>query len=140
MESQIIESTHILRLDPGEEIVTSLIDYCEEQGIQSGLVTAIGAVNDVTIGLFDPDTKEYASERKKGNFEIVALTGNIATKDGEVYAHLHIGFGDDQHAMYGGHLNQAFVSATCEIYLLALKDKVERFYSSEIGLNLLKLK
>ena len=52
MESRKFSQGYVLRLDPGEEIVASLIRLVEQEQVQLGSVTAIGAANDVTIGIF----------------------------------------------------------------------------------------
>lgn len=52
-------------------------------------------------------------------FEIVSLTGTINTMDEEFYCHLHMSAGDDKGHVFGGHLNRALVSATCEMIITA---------------------
>ena len=56
--------------------------------------------------------------------------------DGEYYAHLHLSAGDEKGEVFGGHLNQAIVSATCEMVISIVNGDVDRCYSDEIGLNL----
>ena len=73
----------------------------------------------------------------QGDFEIVSLHGTLTTKDGEPYGHFHMSFGDGQGRVFGGHLNRAVVSATCELVLQVLEGTVERAMDEEIGLNLM---
>ena len=140
MESKRIGNFHILRLDPTEEIVASIRAYCKEHSVKLATVSAIGAVNEVRIGLFDPTTKTYSAQDMTGNFEIVALSGNVSVMDDGVYLHLHIGVGDEDHNMHGGHLERAIVSATCEVFIHAIDGKVNRAFDEQIGLNILDLK
>lgn len=51
MEYRKFSQGYVLRLDPGEEIVSSLTRLVEEEGIQLASVSALGAANDVTIGI-----------------------------------------------------------------------------------------
>ena len=44
--------------------------------------------------------------------------------------------GDSKGAVFGGHLNSATVSATCEMVIRVLDGTVERRLDPEIGLNL----
>ena len=46
--------------------------------------------------------------------------------------------GNDQGQVFGGHLNRAVISATCEMIVRELPGSVDRAFSTEIGLNLLK--
>ncbi len=56
----------------------------------------------------------------------------------DVYAHLHMSAGNDKGEVFGGHLNRAIVSATCEMIINIIDGKVDRYHDDEIGLNLFK--
>ena len=73
----------------------------------------------------------------EGMFEITSLVGNATRKDGEVYLHIHINFGDAEGNVYGGHLVDSKISATSEIIVRKINGEVGRKLSEEIGLNLL---
>jgi len=136
MESKKIKNKHILRIDRGEEIVETLTKYCKENNINLGIVVGIGAVNNAVIGLFKCATKEYIKTEITGDHEITSLLGNISTKDGETYLHLHINLSDEKYQTRGGHLNSAIVSGTGEIFIIEVEGNVDRKFSDEIGLNL----
>lgn len=138
MQSTKLGNKYFLRIDKGEEIVETLKVFCVQNEIKLGQITGLGATNRVTVGLFDPEKKEYHSKEFTGNFEIAPLTGNITTMAGEIYLHLHINICDSEHNSFGGHLNSALVSATFEAIIEKFDGAVEREMDSEIGLNLLK--
>ena len=138
MEYRKFGDKYVIRMDKGEEIVNTLMNFCKEQGIKLGKVSAIGAVNKATIGLFKTSEKKYYSSELTGDFEITGLNGNISTMIGETYLHLHIGIADEKHNVYGGHLNSAVVSATCEMIVDVIDGEIDREFSEEIGLNLIK--
>lgn len=138
MESQKFESKFVVRLDRGEEIIATLQQFCEEQKIKLATVSGIGAVEKAVLGFFDTQTKEYHSRELPGGFELVSLTGNISTMDGKTYLHLHANLADTDQNSFGGHLSSAVVSATCEIVIERIEGTVEREFSDEIGLNVLK--
>lgn len=125
-------------MDKGEEVVSSLKSICQKEDIKLASVSAIGAVNDITVGVFNPDTKQYKSNRFTGNFEIVSLSGTVTTMKGIPYIHLHMSVGDGNGKVFGGHLNEAKISATCEMVITLIDGEVDREYSEEIGLNLFK--
>ncbi len=56
--------------------------------------------------------------------------------DGEFYSHLHMSAGDEIGKVFGGHLNRAIVSATCEMVIYIIDGEVDRKFDSDIGLNL----
>ena len=98
-----------------------------------------GEGDEVTLWgeVFKTDEKKYYANHFSGSFEIVSLTGTIDTMDGDFYCHLHMSAGDDQGRVFGGHLNRAVISATCELVVTLLEGRVERRMDPEIGLNLM---
>ncbi len=72
--------------------------------------------------------------------EILAksLTGTINTMNGEFYTHIHMSAGNDKGEVFGGHLNKAVVSATCEMVIDVIDGSVDRKYDEETGLNVFR--
>lgn len=138
MEYKRFDDTLIVRLDKNEDILEQLKAVSEQEDIKLAEVSALGAVNDFTVGVFDPVEKTYAANRFQGKFEIVSLTGTVSTMNGDFYAHLHMSAGNDKGEVFGGHLNKANISATCEMVLRVIPGQVDRAFSEEIGLNLFK--
>ena len=138
MEYKRFGSRMVLRIDRGEEVLTQLRRAAEQEGIRLAAVNGLGAVGDFTVGVFHTAERQYHAHRFQGDFEIVSLVGTITTKDGEFYAHLHMSAGDDQGRVFGGHLNRAVISATCEMIVTLLPGTVDRALSEEVGLNLWK--
>lgn len=139
MEYRKFAQGYILRLDPGEEIVASLTKLVADERIQLGSVSALGAANDVTIGIFNTGEKQYCSRRYQGDFEISALVGNVTRRDGEPYLHLHITIGNPVTGeVHAGHLSSCVISATLELFLQVWDGQVGRKFSDSVGLNLLE--
>ena len=139
MEYRKFAQGYVLRLDPGEEIAGSLTRLVEEEGVQLASVSALGAANDVTIGIFNTVEKQYYSHRYQGDYEIAALVGNVTQKDGEPYLHLHITIGNPVTGeVHAGHLSSATISATLELFLQVWDGQVGRKFSDAVGLNLLE--
>ena len=74
------------------------------------------------MGVFRTEQKIYQSNEFQGDFEIVSLVGTINTMNHEFYCHLHMSAGNEKGQVFGGHLNQAIVSATCEMVIFNLED------------------
>ena len=138
MQFRRFENKYFVRIDKGEEIMSSLKNLCEAERITLAEIKALGAVNDFEVGLFDVATKKF--HRNHFNFpaEITSLWGTVTTKDGEVYLHVHMSAANSEGKVFGGHLNSATVSATCEMVIDVLPNNfvVERKFNDEVGLNL----
>ncbi len=138
MEYKRFGDSVIIRIDRGEEITEQLQRVAEREGIRLAEVSALGAVNDLTVGVFNTAEKKYYANSFQGPFEIVSLTGTISTKDGAYYAHLHMSAGNEKGEVFGGHLNRAVVSATCEMVVRVIDGRVERAFNEDVGLNLFR--
>ncbi len=138
MEYRKFDDTYVVRLNKGEEVIESLKELCKNENIELAEITGLGASNLVEIGVFNVNTKEYNTKIFEGMFEITSLVGNATRKDGEVYLHIHINFGNEEGIVKGGHLVKSVISATSEIIVRKINGKVGRKLSDEIGLNLLE--
>lgn len=138
MEYKRFGNTIVARLDRGEEILEQVKIIALEEKIRLAAVQGLGAVNHFTVGVYDPERKEYHSNQFQGLYEIVSLTGTIDTMKDEFYCHLHFSAGNEKGEVFGGHLNQAYVSATCELVIRILDGNIDRAFDPEIGLNLMQ--
>lgn len=139
MKYQRFEQTIIVRMDKGEDIVEQVKNVALKEKIKLASISALGAINEFTVGVFKTKEKKYYANEFKGDFEIVSLTGTINTMNDEYYSHMYLSAGNDQGQVFGGHLNKAIVSATCEMVIQIINGEVDRYFDEEVGLNLLKL-
>ena len=136
MEYRKFQNKIIVRMDKGEEILEKVREVTEKEKIKLADISALGAVSEFTVGVFDTEAKEYHANEFKGSFEIVSLTGTINTMNDEFYCHLHMSAGNEKGQVFGGHLNRAIISATCEMVITLIDGRVERRFEKEVGLNL----
>lgn len=136
MEYRKFQNKIIVRMDKGEEILEKAREVAEKEKIKLADISALGAVSEFTVGVFDTEAKEYHANEFKGSFEIVSLTGTINTMNDEFYCHLHMSAGNEKGQVFGGHLNRAIISATCEMVITLIDGRVDRRFEKEVGLNL----
>ncbi len=130
-------SFYVIRIDRGEEVISSLTEFCKKETILSGHITGLGATDKVIIGLYSVATGEYRKTELNGEMEITSLIGNISVKDDEPYLHIHINVCDPDMKIFGGHLNECRISATCELIVTPGDAKIgRRLDAAQTGLNL----
>ena len=136
MEYRKFNDTICLRVDPGEEVLECLAKVADAEHITLAEVSGLGAVNQIVVGVYYTEEKQYHSNEFSGYYEITSLTGTITEQDGHPYLHIHMSAGDKEGHVIGGHLNRAVVSATAEIVIRILDGHVGRRHDDAIGLNL----
>lgn len=139
MKAKDMKDKYLLRLERGEEIISSLKEFLAKKDIKAGYFFGIGAISACEIAHYDLSKKKYSTEHHEAPLEVLNMTGNIAMKDNERIIHAHVTLSDKDMRAFGGHLNSATVAATIEIVLIPLYGIVRREYSEEIGLNLLDI-
>jgi len=130
----------IIRLDEGDEIITSLKAVCRKEKIKGGLISGIGAASIVELGSYNPKTKRYPSKRYEGHLEIVSLSGNVATRYGLPGPHMHAVIGLNDFSAKAGHLFRAVINPSCEILIIPLKTAMKRSRDEKSELFLLDFK
>lgn len=128
----------VVRIDRGEEILEKIKELALKENIKLASISAIGAIDELVVGVYDVAKKEYYSNEFKGDLEIVSLLGTINTMNGNFYTHIHLSAGNEKGEVFGGHLNKAVVSGTCEMVVSLIDGTVDRFYDDETGLNIFK--
>ena len=130
-----IGNKYVVSIRNRAEIVKALSAFCEEQGIMSGTIDGIGAIDELTLRFFNPKTKLYEDKSYREQMEIANLMGNISSMQGNVYLHLHVTLGRSDCSALAGHLLSACVNGACELVVEDFGTKVERVYDPSIGLN-----
>ena len=62
MQHRQLGNTYMLRIDYGEEILQSLKQMCEQEGIRLAQVSSISAVDYAIVGVYDLQEKRYHQE------------------------------------------------------------------------------
>jgi len=104
-------------LNPGDQTKQYAVIFYQGDEAFSGLLefTAIGAVNRVTLGWFDPQRKMYKKIPIDGQHEVIGMSGDIALYQGKPVVHTHMLVGGPDGTTQGGHVLSAVVSPTLEV-------------------------
>ena len=137
MEYRRFDDTYVVRLDVGDEIGESILKLAEQENITLAEVSGLGAVNELIVSVFDSRAQRYITNPFRGAYEITSMSGNITMKDGKPHLHMHIAAGDIRGNAVGGHLVQAFIAVTGEVFVRVLPGTVERRYDENSGINVL---
>ena len=138
METKTFKNIVAVRLDKGDEILTSLLKVAKDEKIAFAAVSGIGATDDFEVGVFDLEKQDYVRTHYAGNHEINSLAGNLTTKGGEPYVHLHITAAGPDGKLAGGHLLRAVISLTAEIFLEKIDGAAGRAFDESLKINRIK--
>lgn len=134
-----VDDGYLIRMYPGQEILSSLIEFAKEKNIVSAMIAGIGGVNKIEIGFFNLTIKEYNRKVFEEDLELVSLLGNLSYVNGEPFIHAHGTFGNAQYQGIAGHCFSLMISVTAEIHLIEFSKKIERRLDATMRVNLLDL-
>lgn len=75
MEYKKFGSTFAVRINRGEEVIAQLEELCKAENIYFAKVSAIGAADKITVGLYNVEQKKYFKKTFIGEAEITSLLG-----------------------------------------------------------------
>jgi len=112
--------TYIFRLAKGKDLLEQMTDFCHDNQIKCGIVSAIGAMENATISYFDQAKKKYEKIVLSGEQELLSLNGNISIKDNRPYVHAHVMLGARDGSVKGGHLMLGTKIFSAEVFIQEL--------------------
>ncbi len=133
MESRRTEDGYLLRLVPGEEVLGSLTDFLRRHAVASGTVAGIGALTGIELGFFRRADASYIRRTLTGEWELLALTGNLSRVKGEPFVHAHVVVGDESFRALGGHLFRGVVTVSAELAVRTSAVAIERVRDPDLG-------
>lgn len=138
MEYRKLGDAYYIRLDRGDEVISSIIAICRKENVGSATYSGIGGCSEAQIQTFLPETNEFETRTLTGMLELVSLTGNaISDEEGGLYLHAHAAFaykdGED-HRIAAGHIKSITVLYTAEIELRpVIGGTIRRRHDPETG-------
>ncbi|MFP4437201.1 MAG: PPC domain-containing DNA-binding protein [Chloroflexaceae bacterium] len=134
------EKTFALIFDPGEEVVSGIRAFAQQQNLAASRFTALGAFSDAMLGFFDMEQKDYIKIPVKEQVEVLTLVGNIALHQGMPKIHAHVVLGKTDGTAHGGHLLEAHVRPTLEVVVVEAPRHLQRQIDEATGLPLLNIR
>lgn len=120
------DGRYVLRLDPGEDLVSVLRQLAVDERIEAATLTGLGSVDVVTLGFLDPAENAYLKRRFEERMEVAALSGSISMEDDRPHVHLHAVVSPREFLAYAGHVHDAKVGAALEVFVTALPGRLSR--------------
>ena len=130
---------YIVRVESGEPLIETLTNFLTEQGIEFANVGAAGAVRSVQLGYWNAGSRQYEYHDFKEQLEVVSFQGNASLKEGAPFLHVHGVFGRRDFSTIGGHVKEAHVHPTFEVWLRIEDVPIRRARDEASGLDLLDL-
>ena len=114
-------------------------EFAREHGVSCAHFTAIGALSRATFAWYDMVGKAYREIRVDEPVEVVSCIGDVALGQDDVpIVHMHCAVSDQSGKMTGGHLVEAPVSATLEVFLTEEPASIRKVLDDRVGLNLIE--
>ena len=121
----------------GDEVLSGLTDFCISHNITDAHFQAIGAVSGATLGWLDLTQKQYRAIPVREQAEVVSMMGDVAEFNGKPVVHAHVVLGKQDGSTVGGHLWEAHVNPTLEVFLTANPHPLEKVPDAESGMKVI---
>ena len=127
----------LYNLKAGAKIPEDILAIAKKEEIATARVEAIGGVKRLKLAYFNHISKRYEEHDFSEFLEVTGLMGNITTKDGEPFLHIHGTFGRKDLTTLAGHIMSAKVFPLLEVVVTPTKNRALRRFDDELGLNVI---
>ena|SRR5690348_10516543 len=138
MKSQQFGNEHVLVFAVGDRVLETLNTYLIQHNITGATFVAIGGFSQVQLNYFNVQTKQYEPRDFNEQVEVISLIGNVALVDGKPFVHAHVSVGNREYQLRAGHLGEATVRPTLELFLTQLNGELIREQDPGAGLEALR--
>jgi len=111
------EQVYAVVFSRGDEVLSGLTDFAIKYKVTAAHFTGIGAIKDATVGWLDLDAKAYHPIHVNQQVEVLSMVGDVATFNGKPIVHAHLVLGKRDGSTVGGHLWEAHVNPTLEVFV-----------------------
>lgn len=129
----------VVVLESGEEALSCLSRFVQEQGVTAAQITAVGAFSEVVLKYFDYDRKAYREIPVPEQVEVASLIGDVALgPDGQPAIHIHLVVGRRDGSALAGHLGSGKVRPTLEVVIHEAPVCLQKVHDPQTGLALIR--
>lgn len=133
------EKTYAIIFAKDDEVLSGLTAFAAREKITAGYFTAVGALRRAKFGWFDAAHQAYRDIRVDQQVELISLIGDIGLVNGQPQVHAHGAVGLPDGQVRGGHLLEATVFPTLEVFFTALPTTLIKNRDDETTLSLFDL-
>jgi uncharacterized protein len=133
------EKTYAIIFGKGDEVLSGLTELAERENIHAAQISAIGAFQHAVFAWFDEDRKEFRNIPVNRQVEACSVLGNIGLVAGKPAVHLHGVVALPTGETRGGHMLEAYVWPTLELFLTAWPEPLVKVHDDETDLALFDL-
>jgi uncharacterized protein len=133
------EKTYAVILGKGDEVVSGLTEFAEHENIQAAQISAIGAFQHAVFAWFDDERKAFRNVPIDRQVETCSVLGDIGSFGGKPAVHVHGVVALPTGETRGGHMLEAHVFPTLELFLTAWPEPLIKERDAETGLPLFDL-
>ena len=124
-------------LAKGDEVMSGLTDFARQNKVTSASFTAIGAFSHATVAWFDDGRKEFKLIPIEQQVELVSMIGDIALVNDQPAVHTHVAVASSDGIVRGGHVIDAFVFPTLELFMTVYPTPLHKESDEATGLKLI---
>ena len=124
-------------LAKGDEVMSGLTDFARHNKVTSASFTAIGAFSHATVAWFDDGRKEFKLIPIEQQVELVSMIGDIALVNDQPAVHTHVAVASSDGTVRGGHVINAFVFPTLELFMTVYPTPLHKESDEATGLKLI---
>ena len=130
---------YVLIFAKGDEVLSGINDFAKQHKVALAHFTAIGALKGATTAWFDPERRMYKLNPINEQVELTSLIGDIGLYKGSPAVHSHMTIGLRDGTTRGGHLIEAHVYPTVELFIMVFPTPLEKTLDPETDLKLFDL-
>ena len=129
----------VIKMSPGEKFHRTLLHFFTQKRIPSAFYQGIGMICEIDLGFFDQKTQTYLKKSIESSCELISAMGNISLLEGQPFPHTHVSLADANYQTISGHLFEATVAITAEIFLFPIDIALIRTQDETINFKCLDL-